>query len=256
MNVVDSLIITLGLDPSDFTKGQKEVAASFAKTKDVAVKSAKDVEKSGKDMAEALGKATQGVLTLAAAFLGGKGIKEFIGDASKANTSLGNLSASLGTSPQLISAFSMAAARMGGSAGAAQASIQSLSDTLVDLRTEGKALPEALFQLEAKSGKNIDFQHGWEKLTVGLADAANTLAKTDPAAADRFLRQLGIDPTTAQLLIQQGPRMQAYLAMLKKYAPQRSGHRGVSWHDRRVGPAQRSVRQSRDQDRNRHRADA
>ena len=212
-------MLSVGLDPSNFVRGQKEVISSLTKTKEAALKTGKDVEKSGEDMSEALSKASRGVLTLMAAFLGGRGLKEFVTDAAKANTSLGNLSAGLGSSPQLISAWGMAAERMGGSAGATQASIQGLSDSLVDLRTQGKQLPDALFQLEAKSGKDIDFLHGWEKLTVGLAEAASTLAKTDPAAADRFLRQLGIDPTTAQLLIQQGPRMAAYIETMKGLAP-------------------------------------
>ncbi len=32
--VIDKLIVSLGLDPSDFTKGEKEVAASVIQTKD------------------------------------------------------------------------------------------------------------------------------------------------------------------------------------------------------------------------------
>ena len=219
MNVVDSLIISLGLDASGFQKGQRDVVSTFGKTKDEAVKSGKAVEKAAAGMTEGLSKATQGVLTLMAAFLGGKGIKEFVGDASKANTALGNLGASLGVSPQLLSAFGMAAARMGGSATTAQESIRSLSDALVDFRTQGKNLPQEVWLLQGNSGVNVDTQHGVDAYVTSLAKAANILAKTDPAQADKFLRAIGIDPVTAQLMIQQGPRFKAYVESMEKLAP-------------------------------------
>lgn len=215
--VLDALVLTLGLDARDFAKGQEEVVSSFEKTKEGLRKGGKEVEKSGLDMAESLVKATRGVFDLFAAFTGGRGLKDFVKEVTSANTAVGNLSRSIGASPQFVSAWGMAAERMGGSAGSAMSTVQGLADKLNELRLQGKNLPLAFWQLNAKAP--IDFSHGAEKMAIGLANAASIMARTDHAGANLLLRQLGFDSAQAEQMIRQGPRMAEYLKSLKGLAP-------------------------------------
>lgn len=217
--MLDALVVTLGLDASAFVKGQLQTADAFKKTKDQVVRASGEVERSATNMAGALSKATANLLELTAAFLGGRGFKEMIENAVKTNTAIGNLSSGLNVSSTWMTAFGIAAQRMGGSAQQSYASIQQLSDALVDLHTQGKSLPDALFILQAKSGKGIDFSHGVKQMTVDLAAAASILAKTDHATANRLLRSLGLDNATAELMIRQGPRMRQWIEMQQKLAP-------------------------------------
>ena len=47
MQVLDALILTLGLDPSGFTKGRKQAESDLGKTRDESVKTAKQIEAQG-----------------------------------------------------------------------------------------------------------------------------------------------------------------------------------------------------------------
>ena len=222
MNIVDALMISVGIDASGLVKGQKQAEDALKKTSEAATKTGKDIAAGTKVAAEGLGKVSSAALETFAIILGGKGLKEAIGDITRADVALGQLSTGLGDSSDLVAAWGIAARRMGGSASGAMGSLQALSDTLTDLRTQGKTPPIELFRLGADSGVDIDFLHGAEKLMLDLARASNALAKTDPAAANLFLRRIGADPATAALLIKQGPRMKQYLEDQKRLAPSKA----------------------------------
>lgn len=217
--VIDSLIIELSLDPSNFTKGQKQAADSFLKTRDAAVKAGAQVENSAKNMAEALSKTTANALELFAVFLGGRGLKEFVADSVQANASLGRLSGNLQVSPQLLSAWGMAAERMGGSAQAAVGSIQGLSDMLQALQKQGEAPPPALFQMFAKVGQNFDTTKSTEEQLISIAGVLHQIAQTDPVGANFWGRRIGLDPSLVNVLIHHGGEMRKYLEDLKRLAP-------------------------------------
>ncbi len=217
--VIEALTVLLSLDPADFIKNAKIASEAGRKVKNDAVKDASDIEAANKKSEQSFKKVTSSFLEMLALFTGGKKFGDFIEGAVQANNAMGLLSTSLSQSPELLSAWSIAAKRMGGSAAATQGSLQALSDSLVDLRTQGKALPNELFLLQAQSGKNIDFSHGLERYTLDLATAGKELAKTDPAAASRYVRALVHDPATSALLIQQGANMKNYLEQQKKFAP-------------------------------------
>ncbi|TIO92058.1 MAG: hypothetical protein E5X92_24955, partial [Mesorhizobium sp.] len=60
--VIDSLIVTLGLDPKDFTDQQKKTSESWLKTVNAFRKGGKDVEESSKRAAETVNLITRRVL--------------------------------------------------------------------------------------------------------------------------------------------------------------------------------------------------
>lgn len=78
--IVDSLVMTLGLDGSNFEKGQKKSSEDLKKMKDEHAKVAKDLEESGKRAAEFFHKVRNEALLFFALFTGGMGLKDFVSE--------------------------------------------------------------------------------------------------------------------------------------------------------------------------------
>src|ERR1039458_2228081 len=110
--IIDALTVELGLDPSGFTKGQKDAEDAFLKTKDHAVSTGKTIEASSKKAAESLQLIARQALALFAVLLGGRGVKEFITDITKLDAVAGNLAANIGLDPKFLRAFGRAAEEM------------------------------------------------------------------------------------------------------------------------------------------------
>lgn len=214
--VIDSLIVELGLDPAQFTKGQKTAAEAFAKTKEEAVKSGKGIEEASEKAAQSLAKVARQALELYAIFLGGRGIAQFIADITAGDSALGRFSASMGESPRVVAAWGLAVEEVGGSSQATAASMRSLSDKIEELHTQGKALPLAFYQIQAAGGKTIDINNGVGKSFLGIAANLKAIAATDATKAHWLGRQLGLDPDTVNRMIQDGDRMGAVVEKFKR----------------------------------------
>ena len=126
-NVVDSLVVTLQLDPSGFTKGAKVVDATFKKTKDQAVKTGKTMEESNKALVGSFDKLKNEALGFFSILLGARGVKEFVANVNSANASLGRFAANMGLSAQTVAGFEMAVESMGGTADGALASLRNIT---------------------------------------------------------------------------------------------------------------------------------
>ncbi|MGN6774998.1 phage tail tip lysozyme [Rhizobium sp.] len=217
--LVDSLIVSLSLDPTQFNKGQKDAAAAFLKTRQEAEKSGKIIEDSAKKTADAITKVTREVLTLYATFLGARGLKEFVAQLDSADASLGRFSANLGQSPQTIAAWGMATERMGGSAEATAGSFERIGKALYDLHRNGQLLPKEFSQLQALTGKRIDTEHGVDKFLQDTAAALKAMNAIDPTQAHFLAQGMGIDDATANVMIKYGDAIGAYLDQIKKLSP-------------------------------------
>ncbi|ENN86077.1 hypothetical protein RHSP_32076 [Rhizobium freirei PRF 81] len=218
-NIIDTLYVAVGLDPSAYKKGAKEIQETDKKTTDQMVKSGKIVEASAKSTAQAISSVTRSVLTLYATFLGARGIKEFIADLNTADASLGRFAANLGQSPQTIAAWGMATERMGGSAEATAGSFERIGKALYDLHRNGQLLPKEFSQLQALTGKRIDTEHGVDKFLRDTASALKAMNGIDPAQAHFLAQGMGIDDATANVMIKYGDAIGAYLDQIKKLSP-------------------------------------
>jgi hypothetical protein len=217
--VIDSLVITLGLDTSDYQKKQKEAAGQFQKTKEAAVKGAKDIESASQGAASALHKVALEALSLFAVFTGASSLKNFVTDLISADAALGRFAARIDESPQKIDAWGKAAERVGGSADATAASFQKIADALNELHTNGKALPQAYYRLMADSGVRIDTEHGPAAFMEGVAKAVNKLSQTDPSKATFYAQGMGIDAGTISLMQQYGGAIDKYVGGIMGLAP-------------------------------------
>lgn len=189
--VVDSLIVTLGLDPSDFDKGSKQAAAAFLKTRDAAKAAGKDIEDSSKFASSAIDRITKSALGFFGVLLGANSIKDFVAGVVSSNVALGNLSANLGISAQELARWQNAAATVGDTADGAAGAIHAASDQLVGLRTNAISLPPTLLRLFGQSGVTPDLTGTTSQYLSDVARAAAIYEKQYGRQSTAYLLEQG-----------------------------------------------------------------
>lgn len=214
--VIDELIVALRLDPKDFKKGEKEAAASFLKTRDDAIKSGKDIEAASNKVAASIQKMAREVIALFAVIAGSRSLADLTTGLTTANAELGRFSANMAESPQRIAAWEAAAQRFGGTGQATAETIQRMGKALYDLRFQGKALPQAFYQLEAATGRLIATDKGPIAFLEQTSAALKQLAARDPSRAFNIAQEMGIDPGTFALMKEQGAAIGAYVEKIEK----------------------------------------
>lgn len=86
-NVIDELVVVLGLDPRQFTQGQREALEAFRKSKETAESFGKSIERSGRSMNDVLGVLKGGAVGI----LGALGVGEVASFVDR----VGNMAASI-----------------------------------------------------------------------------------------------------------------------------------------------------------------
>ena len=219
MAIIDKLVLSLGLDSSDFTKGANAATTSLNKAKEKLVKEGKEIEAQNKKVSESFNKVASDAMSLFAVFMGGKSFKDFTEQVTKSNVALGNQAANLQMSAQYLSAWGMAAQEVGGNADATKSSIQGLSDKLQALRQKGAALPIEFSVIAGKTGSPININQSNDDLLVDLAGRLAQIAKTEGRrSADSLARGLGLDPGTTNLMIENGGKIRETLERLRKFS--------------------------------------
>lgn len=218
MEIVDALVVTLGLDPSDFTKGRKQAAAEMLKLKNEAVGNAKKIEEANRKTADGFAKMRNEALAFFAILTGSRSVKDFVANLTSANAQIGYLSANLGESPQMMQAWGKAVERMGGSSDNASTSIGNIAKAFFDLKNNGKALPDSIYRVFAMAGKPVDTAHGLDKFLNDTADALQKLAQKDRTAAFFFGKGMGLTDDMVNLMIRYGSATTAHVQALQGLA--------------------------------------
>lgn len=218
--IADEFLVRIGLDPTSFKTGAEEVERSFTKTKEVARKSAKEMEESNKLLSATFGKVRNELLAFYGALLGGRALKEFIGDTNEAAASVGRFAHNIGATPAQVVGWEAAVERMGGTAQEADKSLDALSKALFQVHNMGNALPPELYRLQAGFGKiaatKFDAQHGVVPFMNDIAAQAKKLAEIDPQGAFRLLQGAGISDSVANTMIKYGAGMGGFVDSIGK----------------------------------------
>lgn len=198
-SVIDSLVVVLGLDNTQFRQGQRKTSEDLRKTKEDASNTAKAIEASGKQAAAFFTKLRNEALMLFAAFTGANGVKQFVENITAGDASLGRLAKTLDMSVEDLSAWTSAVQRTGGSADAAAGTFQSLEDNLQQLATTGQS--SLLPYFNAMGISMLDAHHKARPLQDILLDIAKWAEGKDPAMVAQRLRAMGFDQGTINLLL-------------------------------------------------------
>lgn len=230
--VIDELVVTIGLDPSKFIAGQKQSADSMKKTQEELTKRAKLMEESGKGVSNTLISIRNEFLALGAAIVGSQGVRQFVEQMSRANTELSNFSATLNTSPQYVWGLNAAIQELGGSADDGANLLGALNKQIKDAQLNAGRLPASLTQMASRVGMTLDQSHGPVEYLKSLSAAAKALADQGPQSksiASALLEQGGFD-------VAQITAMEKYGAAIDTVAKSRG----------KLGPSAESIASSKE----------
>jgi hypothetical protein len=203
--LIDSLIVEIGIDAKNFTKGQQDAVEAANHALESIEANAKGMEHEAKRSMDALGGIKTQAIELFAIFTGGKGLIDFSSQLTHSNASLGRLERNIGVSASTISKWQGAARIFGGDAASMAQSFTAVSDALAGWKIGIISPMVADFRaISTAGGTVIDVNKGVEQSFLDLSANLKAIHDRDPATAGLLGRKLGLDPALFDLLIK-GP---------------------------------------------------
>lgn len=197
--VIDALLITLGLDASDFRKGQKDVSDDLKKQREDAKKTAKEMAEQGKKAAAFFGSIKTELLALTGVTVTAGGLMSLVKNTTSGLMDLSIQSKALGLSARELDGWSKSAEAAGSSAEKISASLQGFQGAIQGARVGdySSSIFGGLAQLNALTGQNFDV---WGQDASSLAKTSlDALRKiSDPNLRRQVGLSLGFDDATLQ----------------------------------------------------------
>lgn len=216
--VIDSLIVTLGLDNKDFQQGMKDTEKGLSDTRKKTDRVGKQIAASGKDAAEFFGQMQRSAIKFFAVLTAGKGLINFTRDVVSTGANLYRLSQNLDISADTLHRWGRAADLNGGSMDGFLGTLQNLGSQVTEIFMKGdSAITPYLRQL----GVSVTDAAGKAKpLTDILADIADATEKAFPDRNQRYsyLKQMGFDEGTVNLLVKGGKELRNVIAAQQEYS--------------------------------------
>lgn len=198
-SIIDSLVVTLGLDPSGFNKGREDVKKGLQDTRSNADQTAKEMEAAGKRAASFFGSIRTELLALVGVTLSAQGIKTFITSMTSDLMRLGIESRALDISAKSLDGWERAASAAGSSAEKMAGTLGSFQKVLTQIRTGGgqdDPLFGALASFGGATGANFDYQN--DNSEAIMRKIAANWGKLSKDAQRRFGGMFGFDNATQQ----------------------------------------------------------
>lgn len=216
--VIESLVIELGLDPKKFTQGQKDALENFKRGQDQAITFGKNIEREGQRVGDVFAKLKSEALGLVTVFLGGKGIKDFVGYVTSLDAATGRVAYTLNQSAREVSAWEGASAQLGGQVGGITAAMQGLSGAMNQFMLTGQG---PFLAVMTHLGVSLFDQNNRLKtagqMFLEIADAVHKLNQTDPARAAATLSMIpGANQDSINLMIKGRAALEGLLAEARK----------------------------------------
>ena len=194
--IVDSLVVTLGLDASGFKAGQEQARTAIKRTASESVTAGKEMEARGKQAAQFFGQIKTEALSLIGILVGGKGLEVFVRDTTRSLADLGRVANRIGTAVPQLAAFRNMIERNGGSANAAAASLSSLTDAMEQYRLTGTS-PMANFFNNMGIGRGDNAMQAYMKFVQFAQAHAN-----DVPLINLMGHGIGLDQGTIDATVQ------------------------------------------------------
>ncbi|KMK23095.1 hypothetical protein ABW11_21020 [Pluralibacter gergoviae] len=200
-SVVDALVVTFGLDASNYQKGRKEVSEGLKNTREDANKTAKEMEAQGKRAASFFSSIKNELLALAGVTLSVAGLSSFVRNTTIGLQQLAVQSQALGLSARQLDGWSKAAQAAGSSAEKITGTLGNFQNAIQAYRNGDASSPifKALAMLNGDTGVTFDpMKQDSDSLMRTAAQAIQQERSGDRA---RYLaRMLGIDDATFQAM--------------------------------------------------------
>lgn len=201
--VIDSLIVTLGLDPTEFKKGTRETEKQIAGT-----------EKKVRDSSDSMGKSIARMARqFTVAFLGLKGVQGLI-NLNHTAAQIGVLSENTGVATEKLNAFQEALRiQTGGEAGSADNALKSITQQQTNQRTQGFSdWEQQLNRLQLSLTGAGNASKDTLEFFYETADALKQMADSSPGGrkdAYNIGASLGWDENAVNLALQGGKAVRA-----------------------------------------------
>lgn len=211
--VIDSLVVELGLDPTQFNQQQREALNNFKKTQEDFRVGGRNVEREGKRIEDVFGSLKREVLSTAAIFMGGKGIKDFVGYMTQLDSATGRAAYTLNMSARELSVWEGAGAQMGAQTGSITTSLQGLSSAMQTfaITGQGSFLP-VMNHLGISLVDSNNRMKTSSEMFLEIADAVHKLNMSDPARAAATLAMIpGANQDSINLMLKGRAALEALL---------------------------------------------
>jgi hypothetical protein len=212
VNIIDKLVLELGIDPKTFSSGAREALDQLRRVEQEGIAGGKRVEGEQRRMFNMLSSFRREALGLTATFLGGRGIKEFVGYVTSLDAATGRLSHTMQMGAEDVSAWQGAIKQVGGSAESANSALQGLSSEMHRFVITGQSQ-----MLPVLSRLGIDlFDQNRQLKTAGqlwleIADAIKREGMS-PSQAASFLGMIpGANQDMINLLIKGRGAVEGYI---------------------------------------------
>jgi soluble lytic murein transglycosylase-like protein len=197
--VIDALLVTLGLDTSQFRKGQQEVSDDLKKQREDAKNTAKEMAEQGKKAASFFSSIKTELLALTGVTVTAGGLISFVKSTTSGLMDLSIQSKALGLSARELDGWSKSAEAAGSSAEKISASLQGFQGAIQGARVGdySSSIFGGLAQLNALTGQSFDV---WGQDASSLAKTSlDALRKiSDPNLRRQVGLSLGFDDATLQ----------------------------------------------------------
>ena len=215
--VIDELIVTLGLDPKNFTQGQREAVDDAKKTQEQLEESAKRTEEANRRVGLSINDLRRTAVDMFAAFSGGKGVVDFVTGIVKADASVGRLGRSLGTSATEIAKWQAVSRLFGGDAQSMAASFTTMTDAFTGFKLGQVTQTIAdLRAISSAGGIVINPDDSTTEKFLKLSENLKNIYAKDPAQAGYLGRRLGLDPAMIDIMIQGRAKAEEFLKYVEK----------------------------------------
>ena len=214
---IDSLVVRLGLDSTEFTRGSRRMSQDLDETRRVTERTARDISENGRRAAEFFIRLERAALKFFAVITVGRGLSDFTRTIIQTGAQLDRMAGYLGTSADRLSRWQGAVRQSGGTAEGLMGTMQGLSSALTELRLTGTT--GILPYLQSLGVSLADANGKAKPLEQILLDISDTVKKKIPKGDQfNFMRMLGIDDGTANLLLKNRGEIERLLSVQKSYS--------------------------------------
>ena len=197
--VIDALLVTLGLDTSDFSKGQKDVSDDLKKQREDAKKTAKEMAEQGKKAASFFSSIKTELLALTGVTVTAGGLMSFVKSTTSGLMELSIQAKSLGMTAKELDGVGKAAEAAGSSVEKISAALQGVQNAkqLAKVGVYDTPVQEAAIRLNSLTHDSFNIRDDSAQTTFRkILDSARKV--TDPDIRRQILQLVGIDDAINQ----------------------------------------------------------
>ena len=211
-NIVDELVVKLGLDNKEFKKGAKDAEGQLNKVKDTATTASKNLQQQGKKGAVFFTELQKSALKFFSVMaVGAAGFRAF-SNLISSGAHLSRLATNLGTSANSLHKWGQAVKQSGGTAAGLESTMRGLSAAMTEQQITGTSSIAGWLSVLGVS--LVDAEGKAKKVEALMLDIGEAVQRKTSNRADQFniLQSMGIDEGSANLILKNRKEAEALIA--------------------------------------------